>query len=125
MSLLDRVRKDVARITQNTNEFASAVKLTNPSGQFATVAALTGEVWQGLDPNSGNVVNGAVASIAISIEALTKANLGGIPHNSKNPTERPWRVELELADGVRYTYAINESRRDMTLGLIWYVLKRY
>lgn len=125
MSLLDRVRSDVARITQNTKEFASEVKLQNPSGQFATVAAITNEVWQGLDPNSGNIINGAVASIAISLDALTKASLGGIPQNPHNAKEKPWLVELTLADGVPRTYKIAESRRDMQMGLIWYVLSRY
>ena len=124
MSLLERARKDVARITQNTSEFASTVRLTSPAGVSRDVAAITNEVWQGLDPNSGNTINGAVASIAISLDALTKAGLG-IPHNDHNPKAKPWLVQLTLADGVAREYKLKESRRDMTLGLIWFVLERY
>jgi hypothetical protein len=124
VSLLARVRNDIARITQNTKEFASVVKLTSPAGVTRDVAAITNEVWQGLDPNSGNIVNGASASVAISLDALTKAGLG-IPQNDHDRKAKPWRVELTLADGVARTYKITESRRDMTLGLIWYVLEHY
>lgn len=124
MSLLARSRAVVARITQDTKGFASPVKLTNPAGQFATVHALTSEIWQGLDPNSGNIVNGAVSSLAIAIEALTKAGLG-IPTYDHNRKAKPWLVDITFADGVVRQYVLVESRRDMTMGLIWYVLNRY
>jgi hypothetical protein len=74
VSLLERARKDIARITQNTSEFASTVRLTSPAGVSRDVAAITNEVWQGLDPNSGNTINGAVASIAISLDALASVS---------------------------------------------------
>jgi hypothetical protein len=124
VSLIERARKDVARILQNTNEFASTVKLTSPAGVTRDVAAVTNEVWQGLDPNSGNIVNGAVASIAISLDALSKAGLG-IPQNSRDTKAKPWLVEMTLADGAPRTYTVEESRRDMGLGVIWYVLGEY
>lgn len=124
MSLIDRARADIARVTQDTNGFASEVTLTNPQGQSAQVRAFTNEVWQGLDPNSGNNVNGAVASIAISFDALEKAGLG-TPQNPHNQSAKPWTVALRFADGVARTYKIAESRRDMLLGLIWYVIHHY
>ncbi len=124
MNLLERARKDIARITQNTSEFASPVRLTSPAGVQRDVTAITNEVWQGLDPNSGNTINGAVASIAISLDALTKAGLG-IPQNEHDAKAKPWRVELTLADGVAREYKLKASRQDMTLGLIWFVLERY
>jgi len=72
MSLIQRAKADIERITSNQNEFGVEMVLTAPTSETITVTGLHTKINLGVDTD-GQMVNSKKAHISVSEKFLTDA----------------------------------------------------
>ncbi len=125
MSLLDIAATDLQSILGDASAggFASPIIVTDPHGNSATVNGLQNDVHLSLDPQTGAMVAGRRASVALSIAALAAAGLGE-PRAIADGKLKPWRIEFTTPTGKALVMKVAEALPD-ELGCIVCMLETY
>lgn len=121
MSLLDRAKADIERITGNANEWGRSMVMEAPTGETVTVTGLTKKHHAGFDTD-GARVNAKDASITIS-----EKYLGDYPvRNAAGEVSlTDHKVTVKDSTGIDKNYVIREWFPDETIGLIVCILGDY
>jgi hypothetical protein len=86
------------------------------------LTSLTQDISQQIDPETGQLISGRVASIAVRLSSL----LGiGIPVAIADKNKRPWVVEFADVLGNMYTFRVSSSNPDRTIGVVSCLLEKY
>lgn len=129
MGLIERAQRDAKRFTTNTNHFGVTITMTRPA--TALEAEVTAEVkgyhikhhtsW---DPESGEVIDGKRAHIAVSESELTEQ---GYPVRNSNGEVALLNDYVTVSDssGVDKQYITRQTFPDETLGLIVMILSDF
>lgn len=125
MSLADIAGIDLRAILTDSSPsgFASPIIVTDPHGNAATINGLQNDVHLSVDPQTGAMVAGRRASVALSITALAAAGLGE-PRAIADPKLKPWRIEFTTPTGKALTMKVAEALPD-ELGCIVCLLETY
>ena len=114
MSLRQLAVSDLAAITADTKTgFGWDITVTDPSGTSQAVKGITNDISQIIDPDTGQIVSGRSASVAIAISDLTSLPVGIADVSSK-----PWVIQFNDISGVAYTFKVTQSNPDRTLGIV-------
>lgn len=116
---------DLGRILEDDLGFAWPISITDPDG--VTVPDLKGfstDVSQVIDPDTGQMVSGRVASIALRIGLLTDNGLG-LPTGITDQTVKPWLVAFDDIYGNPYTFKVQKSNPDRAIGIVTCLLEAY
>lgn len=124
MGLRAQAATDLATICADEDGFGWPVTVTDPDGTSADLVGLTSDVAQAIDPETGMVVSGRTASVALAISALTDAGLG-IPYGVPDSDSRPWRVMFDDVNGTEHTWKVAETRPDRAVGGVVLLLEAY
>lgn len=121
MSILDRAKADIKKITGNSNEFARVMTFVAPDESTITTKGLHSKHHVGID-NEGNLVNSKTAYVSVSEENLT-----GYPvRNAAGEVYLKFhKVTVKDSTGTEKTYQISEWFPDETIGLIVCILQDY
>lgn len=121
MSLIDKAKADIKRITSNSKEFARSMTFTAPTDETITTKGLHSKHYIGID-SEGNPVNAKTAYVSVSEE-----NLAGYPvRNADGEVDlKGHRVSVVDSTGTTKEYYINEFFPDETIGLIVCILQDY
>lgn len=112
--------RDVATIDLNaimSMDFGWSVSVVDPSGTVANIKGFTSDIAETIDPNTGQVVSGRLATVALPLKALADADLG-IPVGIVDVDVKPWRIIFEDTAGTIYTFKVVGSHPDRALGLV-------
>jgi hypothetical protein len=117
MGLIDQLKKDVASITSNTNDFGVMVNFE--FGEFTCeVSCLQTAHQNGIDAD-GMRVNSRISSVAVS-----EQNLVALEYPTRNESnEITFRDHILTIDGNKYI--VTEFYPDETAGLIVLFLGTY
>jgi len=123
MSLIQRAKADIERITSNQNEFGVEMVLTAPTSETITVTGLHTKINLGVDTD-GQMVNSKKAHISVSEKFLTDA---GYPVRDGNGEVnlRSHKVSVNDSTGSAKEYVITEWFPNETVGLITCLLGDY
>lgn len=124
MGLREIAEADLALILENSNDFGWPVTVTDPSGVVAGLTGYSNDISSVIDPDTGQLVSGRVASIALRISSLALAGLG-IPRGIDNDTQKPWVVAFDDINGAAHTFKVQQSNPDRTLGIVTCLLESY
>ena len=124
MGLRAQAATDLATITADTDGFGWPITVIDPDGTSAALTGLSSDIGHTIEPDTGMVVSGRLASVALAISALTAAGLG-IPRGIADSDSRPWRVTFEDSAGIEHTFKVAESRPDRALGVVVCLLEVY
>jgi len=122
MSLRETATADLNNIL--AAEFARDITITDPDDNSAVVKGFTNDVAQVIDPETGQLVSGRIATIAIALRELTAAGLE-IPEGIEDTTKKPWRINFEDMDGAEYHFKVFASNPDRALGVVTCELEIY
>ncbi len=124
MSLLERAKADIERITSNLNEFARVATFYSPTGETATVNILHTKHHLGVDAELQKWVNTKNAHISVSEKFLVDA---GYPVRNGNRDVFLQKHKVKVADstGQEVTYVIEQWFPNETIGLITCILGTY
>lgn len=124
MGLRAQAAIDLATITADTDGFGVAITVTDPDGTSAALTGLSSDIGHSIEPETGMVVSGRTASVALAMSALTAAGLG-FPRGIADSDSRPWRVTFNDINGTEHTFKVSEARPDRALGVVVCILEVY
>jgi len=119
--------RDVATVDLNNimaMDFGWSVTVTDPSDESASIKGFTSDIAETIDPNTGQVVSGTLATVALPLRALDAAGIG-IPVGIVDADVKPWRVVFLDTEGDSYTFKVVGSHPDRALGIVTCELEIY
>ena len=124
MGLRSIAEADLATTLEDVAGFGWPITITDPSGVSASITGQSDDIALEIDPETGQLVSGRVASVALRISTLT-ANGLGLPVGVANESLRPWVVKFKDPSGNDYTFKVQQSNPDRALGVVTCRLETY
>ncbi len=123
MPLREQAVADFAAITSDTSGgFAHDILVTDPNGNSATLAGLSNDISQSINPDTGMLVSGRAADVVFARGAFTAAGLDQ-PTGVQDTNRYPWVVEWTGLDGRAYKFKIADALPDRGTGGVRCVLE--
>lgn len=126
MSLRDLAEQDLGLILEDSaTGFGWPITLTDPAG--LTDPGLVGfsdDIAQMIDPDTGELVNGRLASVALRISSLYAAGFA-LPRGVADEASKPWVVTFNDINGTAHTFKVRQANPDRALGMLVCVLEGY
>ena len=124
--LRDTAKADAKSILNDgVHGFGWPITVTDPEGTVGNLTGFSNDVAEVIDPDTGVAVSGRIASIALVIQDIIDEGLAGLPKNIADKTKKPWIVEFDDINGNPFTFKVQHSNPDRTLGIITCVLEFY
>lgn len=114
----------VATLEDSANGFGWPITLTDPSGQTGAFIGRASDISQVIDPDTGQLVSGRLASITLRISALIAAGFA-LPRNIPDSALKPWVVAFNDINGNPHTFKVRQSDPDRALGVVTCILEAY
>lgn len=125
MSLRRVAEADLGFIVEDCETgFGWPLTLTAPDGTSIEVVGMSNDISQVIDPETGVIVSGRLASIAIRMSTL-KARGFDQPVGIADAKSKPWVVEFDDIGDEYCQFKISESNPDRAIGLIVCFLEAY
>lgn len=114
----------VAIVEDDVTGFGWPLTLTDPDGNSAELVGQSSDIANVFDPNTGVMVSGRSATVALVIASITAAGMD-MPRGIAESDSAPWLVSLDDINGNAHTFKISETMPDRALGLILCKLEVY
>jgi hypothetical protein len=125
MSLRQQAESDLGLILEDTaTGFGWSITVTDPSGTVRPLTGFSDDISQIIDPETGQIVSGRLASVALRISSLTAAGLG-LPRGIADSGVRPWIVGFNDINGNAFKFKVSQSNPDRALGMVICLLESY
>jgi hypothetical protein len=125
MGLRDLAEADLGRILEDSaTGFGYPITLTDPSGTALAITGFSNDIAQVIDPDTGQVVSGRLASVALRISTIVAAGFG-LPRGVANSSSKPWVVEFNDLLGTPHKFKVFQSNPDRGIGMITLILESY
>ena len=125
MSLRELAEADLALIIEDGDTgFGWAVTLTDPNENTQDFTALSDDIAQVIDPDTGQAVSGRLASVVFRISTLTAAGFS-LPQGIADSAQKPWIVDFNDIGGTPYKFKVAQSNPDRALGVVTCLLELY
>jgi hypothetical protein len=124
VSLREQAAADARAILEDASGFGWLVQVTSPAGVTAALSGFTTDVREAFDPETGQMVNGRRASVAVHVRSLEAVGLA-IPRGVADSSVKPWIVRFADVQGVERTFKVVESRPDLAAGVVVLILEIY
>lgn len=123
MSLRIQAALDARAITEDRSGFGWPIILKDPSGKESEITGLSNDISMVVDPDTGMLVSGRDATIAVSIQTLRTAGFEVDPRAVSQGL--PWVVEFLDINGVLGRFKVSRTSPDRSIGLIVMHLEVY
>lgn len=127
MNLRQLAERDLGAILEDdVAGFGWAVKVTSPGGTVGAMVGFSSDVSAMIDPDTGLVVSGRSASVALrSATLFERFPRDGLPEAVADSTRRPWLVEFQDIHGKPHLFKVRSSNPDRTIGMVTCTLEVY
>lgn len=124
MGLLDVIKRDIEKITSNTDGFASEATFIAPTGETATVNLIHTKHHLGFSVEEARDVNIKNVHVSVSEKFLVDADYP--VRNSKSEVMlQGHKVQVADSTGRLCTYVVQQWMPDETIGLILIILSDF
>lgn len=125
MGLRETAELDLGAILEDgVVGFGWPITVTNPAEVSASLTGFSNDISQLVDPDTGQVVSGRLASVALRLSSLTTAGLG-LPTGVSDAAVKPWIVAFDDINGAPYTFKVLSADPDRTIGMVVCLLEAY
>lgn len=126
MSLREQAERDLGAILEDAaTGFGWPITLTDPAGlSDDTLVGFSDDISQTIDPDTGQLVSGRLASVALRISTLVLAGFA-LPRGVADNTSKPWTVAFNDINGNAYLFKVRQANPDRALGMITCILEAY
>lgn len=126
MGLRDLAEQDLGAILEDSiYGFGWPITLTDPAGLTdPNLIGFSNDISQIIDPDTGQLVSGRLASVALRISSLTLAGFG-LPKAIADQNSKPWVVTFNDINGTSHTFKVRQADPDRALGLVICILEAY
>jgi hypothetical protein len=126
MGLREQAAADARAILEDAAAgFGWPITVRDPEQRTAELVGFSNDIHQTIDPQTGMVVSGRLASVALSVAALTEAGFTTLPKSVAETSRFPWVVRFNDLSGRRHTFKVREANPDRGLGIITCTLEAY
>lgn len=127
MNLRTLAEQDLSFILEDkVNGFGWDITVTNPAGLSSTdLVGSSTDISQVIDPDTGEVVSGRSASVALRISSLVAVFGNDLPEGIADTSGKPWLVTFNDINGNPFTFKVQQSNPDRTIGIITLLLEFY
>jgi len=126
MNLRQQAEADLAFILEdNATGFGWPITVTAPDGTSSPLTGSSNDISQVVDPETGQVVSGRSASVALRVASIFEAGFNSLPVGVTDKNSKPWLVAFDDINGNPYTFKVIQSNPDRTLGLITCILEAF
>lgn len=128
MSLRNLAESDLATVLEDgATGFGWPITLTDPAGQSNAdpIFGSSTDIEQMIDPDTGQLVNGRAASVAVRLSTLAGAGFSGVPRGVADSKSKPWLVTVDDIGGQSRTFKVRQSNPDRALGVVVCILEAY
>lgn len=127
MGLREIAEADLATIMEDRAAgWGWDIVLTTPEGVvLPTFTGFSTDISQAIDPGTGELVSGRLASVALRMSTLIAAGLLTFPQGEPRKNKKPWLVTFADINGTVLTFKVAESRPDRALGVLILILEQY
>ena len=125
MGLRSIAEQDLRSILADSSAgFSWDLIVTSPSESSETLPGFSNDISEAIDPDTGQIVSGRSASVAISMRLLLDA-FGELPVGIEDDQSKPWLVQFEDIVGVSHLFKVQKSNPDRAIGLVTCLLESY
>lgn len=117
--------RDLGAILEDSaTGFGWPIILTAPDGARYELIGYSDDISQVIDPETGAIVSGRAASVALRMSSIVSLGLE-LPRAISDTGRKPWVVEFLDILGGAHRFKILQSNPDRALGLITLMLEIY
>lgn len=126
MGLRELAEQDLGAIIEDSAYgFGWSITLTDPAGLTdPNLIGFSDDISQVIDPDTGQLVSGRLASVALRISSLLTAGFT-LPRGIADQSSKPWVVTFNDINGTSHTFKVRQADPDRALGLIVCILEGY
>jgi len=125
MGLRDIISADTKAILEDDSlGFGWTISLTDPDGTTSSFIGYSTDISQIIDPDTGTIVSGRLASVSIFIKSIIDAGLE-IPYGISDSSKKPWVVDFNDINGNPYKFKVSQSNPDRAMGVVVLILESY
>lgn len=119
MNIRMLAEQDLAVTLEDANAFGWPVTLTDPDGftGSSNLTAQASDIGQMIDPDTGVPVSGRQAAAVLRISSVFAAGFI-LPVGIADSAGKPWLITFDDINGTEYTFKIEASDPDRTLGTV-------
>ncbi len=126
MNLRQQAEADLAFILEdNATGFGWPITVTDPNGMSKGMTGSSNDISQVVDPETGQVVSGRSASVALRTASLFEVGFNALPVGVTDKSSKPWLIAFDDINGSPHTFKVIQSNPDRALGLITCILEGY
>jgi hypothetical protein len=127
MSLRELAEQDLSSILEDkVTGFGWDITLRTPDDTTAQLVGFSNDISQVIDPDTGLLVSGRHATIALRTALIRDALKGdGLPVGIADGAVKPWLVEFKDINGYNHTFKVVKSNPDRALGIVTCILEAY
>jgi hypothetical protein len=104
--------------------FGWPIIIIDPVDVAVQMVGFSNDIGQTIDPDTGMLVSGRVASVALRLSTIQNFGLS-IPQGISDSNSKPWRVLFDDINGNPYTFKVIQSNPDRGLGIVTLLLSKY
>lgn len=124
MGLRELAHSDLIDIVNDDEYGGDDIVITSPSGVAHDFKAFSNDIFESIDPGTGQVVAGRVCTVSVLISELITHGFEGI-QGVVDSSSRPWMVDTTDVNGRAHKFKVRESHPDNGMGLIPLILEAY
>ena len=124
MSLREIANADLKEIVNDPETGGDECTITSPAGGQETFSVLNNDIELSIDPDTGQMVTGRQATIAVLINELVTAGFDKI-RGIADSSGKPWLVDIGDVKGVAGKFKVIQNIPDSTIGLMVLILESY
>lgn len=118
MGLRDLAQSDLGKIlADETSGFGWPIKVTASNGVTANFIGFSDDISQIIDPDTGQVMSGRMASVALPMDKFALAGMD-LPQGIADAASKPWIVDFDDILGKSHRFKVAASNPDRALGLV-------
>lgn len=126
MNLRQQAETDLHFILEDSaTGFGWPITITNPIGMSRPLTGSSNDISQVIDPETGQVVSGRSASVALRVASIFAEGFNSLPVGISDRNIKPWLVQFNDINGNPHTFKVIQSNPDRTLGIITCILEAY
>lgn len=126
MGLREQAERDLGLIIEDKAfGFGWDIVLVSPEGISAVVTGLSNDISLAIDPDTGELVSGRTATVALRISTLRARGFSDNPKGIADSKSKPWVVAFRDINGVPCLFKVMKSNPDRAIGVITLILETY
>lgn len=114
----------VSILSDQTSGFGWPITVTSPDGETVEMVGYSTDIGQTINLETGQIVSGRRASVALSTAVLRTANLG-LPRGVSDSRNKPWVIRFADIHGTMQSFKVQEAMPDLAAGIVVCTLETY